>query len=75
MNDFIEAERLVEISKRIDEMRSLYKKGNHYDRFYLQKDAKELQNNLNRSIGRFKSKLKKKYYFDDFIVWVISNVF
>jgi len=74
-NEFFETKRLLEIGGRIDLMRTQYKKSNHYDKFNIKKEAVELQKNLNRSIGKLKSKLKKKYYYDDFIVVLIDKVF
>lgn len=75
MNEIMEIMRLIEISQRIDTMRYQYKQANHYDRFYIFRDAKELQKGLNRSIGHLKTKVKKKYYYDDFIVLLIDKVY
>jgi len=75
MDDFFEADQLLQISIRINDINKLCLKVGHYEKIFLELEAKKLQTNLNRSIGRFKSKMKKKYYFDDFVVLVIQNVF
>lgn len=74
-NEIAETERLLEISKRIDLMREQYARSNHYEKFFLKKDGTSMQKGLNISIGKLKSKLKKKYYFDDFYVLVIDKLF
>ena len=74
-NEFLEAQRLLDIGLRIDKMRSLYKTSSHYDRFFIEKDAKRLQKNLNISVGRFKAFLKRKYYYSDLIINMIDGVY
>lgn len=75
MDDFFEADQLLQISIRIDEMRKMYSRVGYYEKYFIKQEAQRLQTNLNRAIGRLKSKMKKKYYFDDFMVLVITNVF
>lgn len=75
MDEHYEAMKLLELSQRIDKMRNMYKTQSHYEKVFLKQEAEKLKKGLNRSIGQFKRKLKTKYYFNDFLLLVIDNVF